>query len=125
MAKVETGNKFNQRIRDYKETAKQLKALEKIKKVIKKDLEEMLEASGLDELESEAGKVKYIIQNRSSMNSGMLLKKLDELGIEKPVITTRTIDEKVLETMMYNNEIDHDIVSSCVKSKIIKYIRVF
>lgn len=118
-------NLFESKIKRYKKVNKELKQKKKLKKQLKKDLEKLLKDNDLEEFVGNEGKVKFITQNRSEMNEDMLLRKLEELDITKPIITQKAIDEKVLESMAYNDEIDKQILEDCTEPNIIKYVRIF
>lgn len=83
-------------------------------KLCKRDnqkIKDIMGKYGLDTFDSEDYTAKYYSQNKESFDAELAVKILKQNGITNCIKTVEVLDDEMLESMLYNNEIPEIVVT--------------
>ena len=92
-----------------------------------KEIKEIMAKHKLDDYTTDNYSAKYYVSKRESFNTEKALEIVKRAGIDKCVKTIEVLDEDVLESMLYNEEIPAIVVeelAECTTSKDIPTLKV-
>ena len=100
----------------------------KLKKVVdetNKKIKETMTLMKLNNVSTPTGiTAKLSEQDRASINSDGLVAKLKQLGISTAIKVIEVPDDAMIERMIYDKELDPQIVADCTVHKIIHVLKV-
>lgn len=108
----------------YLENKTELDRIKKITDSLNANIKSEMLENNIDKFEEDNVIANLNKQERVTVNQDKLLQKLKDLGITKPVKLVETLDEGVLQDMIYNGELDANIVAECTDTKEVYVLKV-
>jgi hypothetical protein len=96
---------LKEKVTKYYEVDTQVKSLTSEKSKLNASIKADMKAGNLKDFEVDGIKAVYNSYDKSSMNQDKLLQRLKDLGLTQCIKTVEVVDEKVLEDMIYKDEV--------------------
>lgn len=113
---------FEDNVQEYYEKNSQKLLLEKqikpLNEAIKKEMN--------DDLKKDIGnyEIKIITQDRSKVNESKLIALLKELDLNHAIKMVETIDEAMIERLIYSGDISQEDYAKCIDQKYVKTLKI-
>lgn len=115
-------------INSYALHKQQLDELKKLCESENTQIKEYMKENNLESYDDGNGHtVKYLVQERASMNEAKLLKVMKDNGVDFVIKTQEYVDSDLLEKAIYNNELSEDVqrqIADCNEVKYVPQIRL-
>jgi hypothetical protein len=123
---IEEVNKLDiiEKVTNYAQLDAKTKQLEELKKPLNAEIKEFMKANGLKEVVAGAIKAVFGKQERVSMNQEKLLDKVKQLGLNQAIKTVEVVDEQILESMIFNGELNASEIEECMEKKIVETLSI-
>jgi hypothetical protein len=123
---IEEVNKLDiiEKVTNYAELDAKAKQLEELKKPLNAEIKSYMKHNDLKEVSAAGIKAVYGKQERVSMNQDKLLDKVKQLGLNHAIKTIEVVDEQVLESMIFNGELNASQIEECMERKIIETLTI-
>lgn len=113
-----------EKVTNYAELDAKVKQLEELKKPLNAEIKAYMKHNDLKEVSAAGIKAVYGKQERVSMNQDKLLDKVKQLGLNHAIKTVEVVDEQVLESMIFNGELNASQIEGCVERKIVETLSI-
>jgi vancomycin resistance protein YoaR len=113
-----------EKVTNYAELDAKAKQLEELKKPLNAEIKSYMKHNDLKEVSAAGIKAVYGKQERVSMNQDKLLDKVKQLGLNHAIKTIEVVDEQVLESMIFNGELNASQIEECMERKIIETLTI-
>lgn len=121
---VEVQTQLGVMVTDYHKYDTAEKSAKKLKEPLNKDLKVLMSKSKLKEFVIDDLTASYALQERTSMNSDKLLQRLKDLGFDKAIETFERPNAGVLEALIYDGELDPELIKDCNETKWVEVLSV-
>jgi len=103
----------------------EIKGLTKEKNPLNARIKKEMWESNMETVITDTGvTAKLRTQEQVSLNSEKLLSTLQQMELTQAIKTIQTPDQKVVEDMIYNGELDPNVLESCLEKKYIKVLTI-
>lgn len=113
-----------EKVTNYAELDAKAKQLEELKKPLNSEIKAYMKHNDLKEVSAAGIKAVYGKQERVSMNQDKLLDKVKQLGLNHAIKTVEVVDEQVIESMIFNGELNASQIEDCIERKIIETLTI-